>query len=171
VAFRSQELELGLRRRLGNSGRWGFAPQRPRILNLPHTFAGLVPSLLPGRDDEGFPDGLRGKIPQYEAYSTNDERDCPVPYPYAEHCYHVDTEAVNERSLALIVQDIIREDNIEETQDRMVAVYFYLPDADYGDSGYASAYAFRSEDLAKEYLAKYGLEDATVIDGVYIRKL
>ncbi len=52
----------------------------------------------------------------------------------------------------------------------MVAVYFYHPGTYYGDPGYAKAYAFRSEDLAKEYLSKYGLEDATVIDGVYVLK-
>ena len=120
--------------------------------------------------DKGFPQGLRGKVPQYQAYRTNDDRDCSAPYPYAEYCYHVDTQADDERSLALIVEDIIREDNIEQTGDRMVAVYFYHPGTYYGDPGYAKAYAFRSEDLAKEYLSKYGLEDATVIDGVYVLK-
>jgi hypothetical protein len=130
----------------------------------------LILGVFSGRDGKGFPQGLRGKVPQCDAYRTNDDRDCSAPYPYAEYCYHVDTKAEDERSLALIVEDVIREDNLEEKQDRMVAAYLYHPGTYYGDPDYAGAYAFRSEDLAKEYLSKYGLEDATVIDGVYVLK-
>jgi hypothetical protein len=128
----------------------------------------LILGVFSDRDDKGFPQGLRGKVPQYQAYRTNDDRDCSAPYPYAMYCYHVDTKADDARSLALIVEDIIREDNIQETQDKMVAVYFFHPGSYYGNPAYANAYAFRSEDLAKEYLSKYDLEDATVIDGVYV---
>ncbi len=46
----------------------------------------LILSVFSGRDDKGFPQGLRGKVPQYEAYRTNDDRDCSAPYPYAEIC-------------------------------------------------------------------------------------
>jgi hypothetical protein len=128
----------------------------------------LILGVFSGRDDKGFPQGLSGNVPRYQAYRTNDDRDCSAPYPYALYCYHVDTEADDERSLALIVEDIIREDNIEEKQDRMVAIYFYHPGSYYGDPAYASAYAFRSENLAEEYFSKYDEEDATVIDGVYV---
>jgi len=131
----------------------------------------IPPSFLERFDDKGFPQGLIGNVPQYQAYRTNDDRDCSAPYPYAQYCYHVETKADDARSMALIVEDIIREDNIEETQDRMVAVYFYHPGTYYGESGYASAYAFRSEDLAKQYLATYDYDhDATAIDRVYIIK-
>jgi hypothetical protein len=70
--------------------------------------------------------------------------------------------------LALIVEDIIRDDNIEETPDRMVEVIFRTPGSSYGDMGYASAYAFRDKALAREYRSRYQWDDAKVMDGVYV---
>jgi hypothetical protein len=72
--------------------------------------------------------------------------------------------------MALIVEDIIRDENLEESQDRMVVVYFQTtPNGDYGDP-VATAYAFRDEAVAKDILTEEEWQDATVIDSVYIIK-
>jgi hypothetical protein len=72
--------------------------------------------------------------------------------------------AEDERSWALIVEDIIRDNNIEQTQERMVKVYIET----YEYERRARAYAFRSEAYAKEVLSEEVRRAATVIDGVYI---
>jgi hypothetical protein len=131
----------------------------------------LVPDLVPDRGngggggDEGFPSGLHGKVPQYEAHRTNDPRNCSVPDIYTNYCYYVITEAVDERQQALIVEDIIRDDNIEASSDDMVSVTFYTPAL---DNSTGAAYAFRDEYIAKKYLSAPDRRRATVIDGVYL---
>ena len=133
-----------------------------------------VPFLSPGHVDKGFPEGLPGKVPVYGLYKASDERDCPYAgVTYISGCYYVtgllDTER-DERTMALIVEDIIRDENLEESQDRMVVVYFQTtPNGDYGDP-VATAYAFRDEAVAKDILTDEEWQDATVIDSVYIFK-
>jgi hypothetical protein len=131
----------------------------------------LILFLLTGRDhegsptesdDEGFPGGLHGQVPQYDPYRTNESRDCSIDPVYTEYCYFVTTEADDARSLALIVEDIIRADSIEESQDKMVLVHFDTPEGEY------TAYAFRHAVLAKGYWTEREMASATVIDSVYV---
>jgi hypothetical protein len=115
---------------------------------------------------ENFPTGLHGNVPQYHIVSVkSDWRECYTPDYSAAHCYFVATKAGDKRAWALIVEDIIRDDNLEATSDKMVRVDFSNPIAK--DDG-GSAIAFRSKALAEEYLSTQFEQTPVVIDGVYI---
>jgi hypothetical protein len=113
---------------------------------------------------------LHGEVPQYETYSTDDPRDCSPPKPYAYNCYLVITKARDEESWALIVQNIIRADNVEATTGRMAYAYIQSHEG----IALGRACAFRDEAIEQAFVSQrirsYGWGSPIVIDGVYIWK-
>jgi hypothetical protein len=137
------------------------------LLIYSSSWVGSPANLFPGHDDEGFPGSLYGIAPKYDFYTVYEPRDCPYTSSYTP-CYFVTTEAVGERSLALIVEDIIRDENIEESVeesgDDLVYVYFQTPE---GDPSF-EAYAFKDNADAKGFFEGEKSDNMTVIDGVYL---
>jgi hypothetical protein len=125
---------------------------------------GSPATLLPGHDDEGFPGGLYGIVPKYDVYTVYEPRECPYTSTYTDHCYFVTTEADIKRSLTLIVEDIIRDNNIEESGNELVYVYFQTPEED----PLFEAYAFKDSASAKGFFDEEESDNMTVIDGVYL---
>jgi hypothetical protein len=137
-------------------------------LQIPSSFPGLSREIAPATPrDEGFPGGLQGDVPAYTVTQTSDSRDCEMDSQYASYCYYVTTSSEDNQSIALMVQDIIRDENLEKTQEQMIHVVFISSDLGYA---YATAYAFRSESVAKDFFVASSESPGqyTVIDGVYI---
>jgi hypothetical protein len=103
---------------------------------------------------------LKGRVPRYNAYEDDDPRDCPSS---ADTCFFVETEADNERSLVLIVQDVLQRHSVVTNSD--IAVIWFDFSSLEGQGG--EAYVFRDEALANHVLSKEELRRAKVIDGVY----
>jgi len=111
-----------------------------------------------------FAQEVEGKVPHYEA----SQEDYTV-YCFGDRCFTVETKADNERSLVLIIQEIIKRRNLDDgpyAVDTAAAVEFKFQESD-RDQTLTTAFAFRDEDLAEEVLSEKELRDATVINSVY----
>jgi predicted small lipoprotein YifL len=105
-----------------------------------------------------------GKVPHYEASQEDD-----TVYCFGNRCFTVETKADNERSLVLIIQDIIKRRNLDDgpyAVETAAAVEFEFQESD-RDQTLTTAFAFRDEDLAEEVLSEKELRGATVINSVY----
>jgi PKD repeat protein len=107
-----------------------------------------------------FAQEVEGRVPQYEASEAGPRISCS-----GNRCFFVKTEADNERSLVLIIQDIIQSKHMDDEPDTTVIVFeFYGSE---GDRTLPTAYAFRDVAFAEEVLSEEELRRATVINGVY----
>jgi PKD domain len=123
------------------------------------TFGVVVYQLTPV-----FAQEVEGKVPHYEA-----SQEGPRVYCSSDRCFTVETKADNERSLVLIIQDIIKRRNLDDgpyAVDTAAVVEFKLQEHDSAQT-LTTAYAFRDEDLVEEVLSEKELRHATVINGVY----
>jgi hypothetical protein len=111
-----------------------------------------------------FTQEVEGRVPHYEA----SQEDYTV-YCFGDRCFTVETKADNERSLVLIIQEIIKRRNLDDgpyAVDTAAAVEFKFQESD-RDQTLTRAFAFRDEDLAEEVLTEKELRHATIINSVY----
>ena len=111
-----------------------------------------------------FTQEVEGRVPHYEA----SQEDYTV-YCFGDRCFTVETKADNERSLVLIIQEIIKRRNLDDgpyAVDTAAAVEFKFQESD-RDQTLTRAFAFRDEDLAEEVLTEKELRHARIINSVY----
>ena len=112
-----------------------------------------------------FAQEVEGKVPHYKASQEGPEVYCSG----GDRCFTVETKADNERSLVLIIQEIIKRRNLDDgpyAVDTAAAVEFKFQESD-RDQTSTTAFAFRDEDLAEEVLSEKELHHARIINSVY----